>query len=238
MPDDEIIKIHGSKTDSTYFSNTNADLVALIPFNPGRILDLGCASGKLGEDIIKATSPKEYVGIEIVPEIAEVARTRLSKVLIGNAESILPTIDSGSFDWIIMADILEHTVDPWSVMSEVSRIIKPHGMLLMSIPNVRNLGVLFDLVCKGRWDYTPFGIMDQGHLRFFTCSTITELLTKSNFEIQSCQSNSRNRWKRWRGKTIARILSLIIAKPSAYEEFITVQWIMLAQRISNPSEIN
>ncbi len=238
MPDDEIIKIHGSKTDSTYFSNTNADLVALIPSNPGRILDIGCASGKLGEDIIKATAPKEYIGIEIVPEIAEMAHTRLSKVLIGNAESILPKIDTGSFDWVIMADILEHTVDPWSLISEVSRIIKPHGMLLMSIPNVRNLGVLFDLACKGRWDYTPFGIMDQGHLRFFTRSTITELLTKSKFEIRSCQSNSRNRWKRWRGKTIARILSFIIAKPSAYNEFITVQWIILAQKISSPGKIN
>lgn len=238
MTDDKIIKIHGSKTDSTYFSNTNADLVALIPPNPGRILDLGCASGKLGEDIIKATSPKEYIGIEIVPGIAEIARIRLSKVLVGNVESILPKIDTGSFDWIIMADILEHTVDPWSVISEVSRIIKPHGMLLMSIPNVRNLGILFDLACKGRWDYTPFGIMDQGHLRFYTRSTITELLNKSKFEIRSCQSNSRNRWKRWRGKTIARILSLIIAKPSAYEEFITVQWIILAQKISSPGIIN
>jgi 2-polyprenyl-3-methyl-5-hydroxy-6-metoxy-1,4-benzoquinol methylase len=234
MPDNEIIKIHSLKTDSTYFHNTNADLVALIPSNPGRILDIGCASGKLGEDIIKATAPKEYIGIEIVPEIAETARTRLSKVLIGNAESILPTIESESFDWIIMADILEHTVDPWSAISEVSRILKPQGMLLISIPNVRNLGVLFELVCKGRWDYTPFGIMDQGHLRFFTRSTITESLTNSGFKIQSCQSNSRNRWKRWRGKTIARILSLIIAKPSAYEEFITVQWIILAHKVSSP----
>jgi len=233
MPDNEIIKIHRSKTDSSYFFNTNADLIALIPPNPGRILDIGCASGKLGEEIIKAKSPQEYIGIEIVPEIAEIANIRLSKVLIGNAESILPTIDSESFDWVIMADVLEHTINPWSVITDVSRILKPHGTVLISIPNVRNLGVLFDLVYKGRWDYTSYGIMDQGHLRFFTRSTIKELLTKNKFKIKSCNSNSRNRWKKWRGKTIARILSIVIGKPSDYEEFITVQWIILARKINS-----
>ncbi|MDO9547760.1 MAG: class I SAM-dependent methyltransferase, partial [Candidatus Marinimicrobia bacterium] len=132
MAYDPIIKIHADKTDQGYFVNTNSDLVAMIPPNPGRILDVGCASGRLGEDIIKAKSPLEYVGIEIVPGVAEIARARLSRVLIGNAESILPALESESFDWVIMADLLEHTVDPWSVMNEVTRTLKIDGFLLLS----------------------------------------------------------------------------------------------------------
>lgn len=230
MEADPILRIHAEKEDDSYFNLTNADLVALIPEHPGCILDVGCAAGRLGEDIIKAKHPDSYVGIELVPAIAQQARQRLTEVIEGNAEQILPTIDAETFDWVIMADILEHTIDPWRFMLEIRRILRPGGKLLVSIPNVRNLGVIFDLVCRGRWTYQPFGIMDRGHLRFFTRRTIHELLMQNHFEVEYCCSNRRNRWKRWRGKTIARILAFLLFQPSSYEEFITVQWLIVARK--------
>ncbi|MBN8705614.1 MAG: class I SAM-dependent methyltransferase [Bacteroidetes bacterium] len=230
MSSDLIANIHKNKAHDTYFTLTNDDLVALFPNNPGRILDIGCAEGRLGEDIIKLKHPAEYIGIEIVPSIAEIAKTRLDDVLVGQAEEILETIETGSFNWVILADSLEHTIDPWTVIKEVSRILPSGGRLLVSMPNVRNLNIILDLFKNGNWTYTSHGILDQGHLRFFTKSSILNLITSNGFSVQSCRSNPRNRWKKLPGKTISKLLSWFIGKPSAYEEFITVQWIIVAEK--------
>lgn len=231
MSANTIAGMHREKAPDTYFSNTNQNLVDHFPDKPGRILDIGCAEGRLGEAIIAQKHPEHYTGIEVVPDVADSAKTRLHEVLTGEAEHWLPTLPDHSYDWIILADSLEHTIDPWGVMKQVNRLLKPGGQLLVSIPNVRNLGVIQDLMVGGKWTYRPFGIMDQGHLRFFTRSSILKLLIDEGFSIRQCYSNPRNRWKKFFGKFMSRVMSLLILQPGAYEEFITVQWIIIAEKI-------
>jgi len=109
--------------------------------------------------------------------------------------------------------------------------IKRDGHLLISLPNVRNLGVITELLVKGTWNYRDFGIMDKGHLRFFTKKTILGILEEGGFSVKKIYSNPQNRWKKFRGRLISRIISLGIGQPSAYEELITVQWIIMAQKM-------
>ncbi|MBN2615064.1 MAG: class I SAM-dependent methyltransferase [Bacteroidales bacterium] len=227
---DSIEKIHEGKTASEYFTIQNQEIIKLIPKNPGKILDVGCATGALGEHILKTLKPEIYDGIEVVPDIAEKAKKRLSSVFVGQAEHILPEIPDGTYDCIIMADSLEHTVDPWTVLKQVYRVLSKEGKLLISIPNVRNLGVVTELLVKGDWKYRDFGIMDQGHLRFFTKKSLTNMLSQQGFSVYKLYSNPINRWKKFRGRFIARMLSVAIGKPGHYEEFITVQWILGAEK--------
>jgi len=119
-----------------------------------------------------------------------------------------------------MADSLEHTVDPWDILRQVNRILKKDGHVLVSVPNVRNLGVVTDLLVKGTWDYKDMGILDRGHLRFFTKRNILHILRE---------------WKKFRGRFISRCLSLFIGRPSDYEEFITVQWRVVAKKVKEIS---
>lgn len=230
---DSIEKIHHGKKAESYFENINMELLAHLPDNPGDILDVGCATGKLGEDIIQMKKPGSYVGIEVVPSIAEMAKKRLTRVYVGQAEDVLTRLKRDSFDWVIMADSLEHTIDPWTILEEVNRVLKKEGHLLISLPNVRNLGVITELLVKGTWNYRDFGIMDQGHLRFFTKKTILKILEEHGFSVKKIYSNPQNRWKKFRGRFISRIISLGLGQPSAYEEFITVQWIIITQKAKN-----
>ncbi len=229
---DSIVRLHQVKQFDEYFSSSNQAVAEKIPRHPGRILDIGCAEGALAEQVMREKQPEAYEGIEILPHVAEKAKTILNRVYVGSAEQVVPELPSQSYDWIILADSLEHMVDPWEMLRQVTRLLKPGGRLMLSIPNVRNLNVIIDLFLRGRWTYKPWGIMDQGHLRFFTRSSLQDLLTEQNYQIISCTSNPRNRWKRVPGKAAARVLSWLIGRPSAYEEFITVQWIVEAKKNS------
>jgi len=61
--------------------------------------------------------------------------------------------------------------------------VKPGGFVIISVPNVRNWRVLYDLLLKGRWDYTGSGILDVGHLRLFTKKTIFQALNEIGLDI-------------------------------------------------------
>jgi ubiquinone/menaquinone biosynthesis C-methylase UbiE len=100
--------------------------------------------------------------------VAKKAKRKLTDVYIGQADTILPTIGDLTYDWIIMADSFEHLVNPWKTMNEITRILKPSGHLALSITNVRNINIIMDLFFRGRWNYAPAGILDRGHVRFFT----------------------------------------------------------------------
>jgi len=228
-----IEKIHSGKISSEYFKIQNQEIVKQIQLNPGSILDVGCATGALGVHIIENNKPTSYDGIEVVPAIAEEAKKRLTNVYVGQAEKVLSELPSEHYDYVIMADSLEHTVDPWSVLKEVHRVLKKDGRLLVSLPNVRNLEVITDLLVKGNWRYRDFGIMDQGHLRFFTRKSIVEMLSQQGFSVKDIYSNPKNRWKKFRGRFISRMISLAIGKPGAYDELITVQWIISAEKELN-----
>jgi SAM-dependent methyltransferase len=225
----------GEGTPERYFSVVNSEIVRLIPERPGRILDVGCADGSLGEMIRLNKKPDAVVGIEPVEAVAARAKGKLDAVHVGEAGAVLPLIEGSSFDWIILADSLEHMADPWKTVSEIKRILKPAGRLALSVPNVRNLNVILALLVRGQWHYDPSGILDKGHLRFFTRASVQNLLQEQDFKILRCFSNPRTRWKKTKGKIAARMASLLIAKPSAYEEFITFQWIVEAQKKQSPS---
>ena len=229
---DSIEKIHDKKISADYFSFYNKEIVRQLPDNPGPILDVGCATGTLGAQIIKQKGATVYEGIEVVPHIAEEAKKQLTKVHVGQAEDWLSRLPEAHYEWVIMADSLEHTVDPWFVLREVYRVLKADGKVLISLPNVRNLEVITDLLVKGEWKYRDFGIMDQGHLRFFTKRSIVNMLEQQGFKVETLYSDPRNRWKKFRGRFISRMISLALLRPQIFEEFITVNWIIKAEKTS------
>ena len=100
------------------------------------------------------------------------ARKRIDDVYCGDAREIVALIRE-KFDWIIGGDIVEHLDEPWSFLSELRRVAKPGGHLLLSIPNIAHAALIADLL-RGRFDYVYMGLTCVGHLRFFTRRTIED----------------------------------------------------------------
>ena len=89
-----------------------------------------------------------------------------------------------TFDCVVCADVLEHIKEPWGVLSQLFGLLRPGGCIVVSIPNIRNLGILAELAA-GDWVYQDAGILDRTHLRFFTRRSFQRALLGAGFTIRS-----------------------------------------------------
>lgn len=79
------------------------------------------------------------------------------------------------FDVIVMADVIEHLPRPLDVLKSFVPHLERGGSFVVSVPNVAHLVIRVRMLA-GRFDYEPRGIMDEGHLRFFTLKSFRRLL--------------------------------------------------------------
>jgi hypothetical protein len=108
------------------------------------------------------------------PEAAREATQRYDDVFVGPLESFET---SERFKQVVLADVLEHMVDPWSALDHVVKdLLDGGGRVIVSLPNVRHWRVIASLLLRGHWRYVDEGILDRTHLRFFTAAEARLLL--------------------------------------------------------------
>lgn len=154
-----------------------------------RILDVGCGDGELLFRI-KDSFNKLY-GLDIAKNRILRAQKRtkeegLEKKLIFrciDVEKGLPLKDN-FFDVVICIALLEHIFDPFFLVEEMGRILKPGGKLIVLVPNIaylkHRLGLLLGKLPKTSGMEIGW---DGGHLHYFTKKSLVDLLKKYNFKI-------------------------------------------------------
>lgn len=158
-------------------------MVPFIPAGTSTILDVGCSRGRFGATLRQANPAWKLYGIEPDPDAAAEAAPHYERVVCGYFPDDLTGDDT--FDCIVFNDILEHVVDPWGTLERATHRLTPTGRIVASIPNVRHYIVVRNLLLRGRWDYTDWGVLDRTHLRFFTRASIESLFTGADMEIET-----------------------------------------------------
>jgi 2-polyprenyl-3-methyl-5-hydroxy-6-metoxy-1,4-benzoquinol methylase len=156
------------------------DLLERIAPDAKSVLEFGCGEGALGA-ALKQRQKVRVVGIELDHRAAALAKKRLDDVYQGDALEIVSILHE-QFDWIVGGDIVEHLAEPWTFLSDLRRLAKDDGRLLLSIPNLSNASIIADLL-HGRFDYVYMGLTCAGHLRFFTRRSIEEMLSIAGWDI-------------------------------------------------------
>lgn len=170
-----------------YSDSTRTDILPLLDKAYARVLDVGCSTGNTGA-LLKRQGLCEWVtGVEPFPATAAMARNQLDQVIEKPIEAALIELPDHSFDGILCLDVLEHLVDPWQVVDQLSTKLRAGGVLITSIPNVRHIEVLFNLLIRGRFEYTTSGILDQTHLRFFTRQSAADLVQTPQLQLETSQ---------------------------------------------------
>lgn len=134
---------------------------------PGFLLDVGCAHGFL---LNYARSHGWRVkGIDLSTYAVNFARKELQLDVIEGTVSSLKA-HSNSFDVCTAIDVFNHLRNPFSVLEEISRILKPEGLFVLSVINIS--GVL------------PFHWKPPEHLFYFSRRSIKLMLRKVGLEVK------------------------------------------------------
>lgn len=145
------------------------------------VLDVGCGKGFLAEEL--ARNGNRVTGVdalppeEVRPSVERYFQTELDQGIAG----IVPQAGAGTFDRVLLLDVLEHMKDSGRLLTECKAALKSTGLMVVSLPNVANITVRLKLLF-GQFDYQERGIMDKTHLRWFTRRTARKLL-----EVHGCQ---------------------------------------------------
>ncbi|MGQ9846694.1 MAG: class I SAM-dependent methyltransferase [Bacteroidales bacterium] len=142
------------------------------PFGNKRVLDVGCGWGRL-LDYFKILGWETF-GVE--PGISASERARKKGHTIYTGELLNTKFPSNYFSAVIFCHSLEHIHNPMEVLEETHRILAPHGLLVIEVPNFRSADASF-------WGSTWNHLDVPYHLYHWTPQSLKEALLKSGFKI-------------------------------------------------------
>jgi len=100
----------------------------------GRLLDIGCGTGEFLD--VAARSGFAVTGIEPSPTASEIASKRHSII---RGEFLDLDLAGRRFDTVTLWSVLEHVLNPADVLSRISSLTEPGGILALRVPDVRGL---------------------------------------------------------------------------------------------------
>ncbi|MDX1462411.1 MAG: class I SAM-dependent methyltransferase [Marinirhabdus sp.] len=165
-----------------YYENERPEMLKYLPENVATVLDVGCSNEQFGA-AVKRISGAEVWGIEPYEAFGKQAVDKLDNVYVASIENTLEKLPDAYFDVIYFNDVLEHLIDPYSVLETVQKKLTKKGRIISSIPNIRYFRTFFKLLFKGEWDYEDQGILDRTHLRFFTKKSILKMYENAGYEV-------------------------------------------------------
>jgi 2-polyprenyl-3-methyl-5-hydroxy-6-metoxy-1,4-benzoquinol methylase len=147
---------------------------------PRRILDLGCSGGLLASRMRALGHQVTAVDVVELPEV----RGRVDRFVPADLDRGLPEEVKalGPFDVVVAADVLEHLREPPRLLEEIRGVLSKSGGLIASVPNFGHWYARIR-TALGLFDYDQRGVLDRGHLRFFTRRSFTRQLRRAGFSV-------------------------------------------------------
>ena len=166
-------------------------------------IDIGPGTGRW-LTFLKQNNAAYLAAIDISGESLNRCAALCNKTQKADLESDAFDFESDFFDVVLCFEVLEHLTDPENFITEVGRVVKNGGLILMSVPNVVSLGARIRMLLG----ILPLAVTaDSTHVRFYrkkdiqrlfsahglnptfipTSISLNPLKPKSRFRIPSCR---------------------------------------------------
>lgn len=180
-----------ARKNDSYYHVSRPEIACLIDGRPTRILEIGCAAGTFKNNI---KWPCEYHGVE--PFMAAAKEAEDNDIIVHKAtyDEVKDELPNNYFDLVVANDVMEHMSDPSSFLTSIREKLAVGGCFIGSVPNVRYITNLFNLICKRDWQYTHAGVLDSTHLRFFTPKSLRKTLLNHGFSIKRLRPSGPHRF--------------------------------------------
>lgn len=145
---------------------------------PGRLLDVGCWTGSL---LVAARERGwEAEGIEPSAWAVDRARERGCTVVHGTLDDADLT---GSYRAVVACDVIEHLVDPLSMVTQLTDALEPGGVLLLTVPDA---GSRLARVLGPRW----WSVLPM-HLQYFTRASMERVLARGGLQVLGSRTHPK-----------------------------------------------
>jgi SAM-dependent methyltransferase len=153
---------------------TRLEHIAKYTGEPGRLLDLGCATG-LFLEVAKGRGWEIY-GVEFSDFAIPIAQNTLGIEI--HPTLVEARFDTDYFDVVTGWEYIEHLAKPRRELEEIRRILRKDGLLALSTPNMRNLTAMR---CSELWESF---IPPPEHLSYFSPESLGQLLEAVGFGVE------------------------------------------------------
>ncbi|MEI6088680.1 MAG: class I SAM-dependent methyltransferase, partial [Bacteroidota bacterium] len=172
---------------SKYSSNIPSSLIGAIGWfyddisENSTVLDVGCSTGYYGS-YIKINKKCLVYGIEFSDDKKEALKV-LDGVYSFDLDGDWPdSIYQRKYDVVFLGDVIEHLKDPGLLLKKLLKLLKKNGRVYISTPNIAHISIRLELL-GGNFEYESMGILDSTHLKYFTLSSLSNLVNKSGYDV-------------------------------------------------------
>jgi SAM-dependent methyltransferase len=211
--------LNASANASLKYDNLRLDTQHLWPSSIGNVLEIGCGPARLSEVL----DCESYWGVE--PDALAVGSVRASvkpniQILNADYASALSRLPTDFFDLVICHDSIEHLPDHDQFFLTLPQLCRSGARLVLTIPNMRHLLLLVNLVFRKDWPYSEVGLMDRTHLRWFTEKSLRKVLAKYGYEIEAFERMQPTFFTNNPIKiALANAMTLVLGQDSRYVYF-------------------
>ncbi len=147
------------------------------------VLECGCASGYMTKFLKEQLHCSVYI-VEYDQSAFDHAIPYAAEGFCGDLmeDAWYRKLSSRQFDYIILADVLEHLTDPLAVLKRAVSLLKDDGTVLVSVPNIGHNDVVVKLL-GGNWDYTKTGLLDDSHVHFWGMNNLETFFQQAGLRI-------------------------------------------------------
>jgi len=194
------------------------DLINIKELTNKKILDIGCASGYLSQELKQADN--YVVGIDISATNLAKISSAIDKTLVLDIENDAwpESFTKNKFDVIIMAEIIEHLFDQDNLLKKLKQILQSSGFIILTTPNFltwnNRLRMLF-----GKYGDKEI-LYDKSHINLLSYVGLKKKLNQHNFKI--IQENNL-----WYPNYLEKIKNILPANLFVFQSIFKIKMINL-----------
>ena len=175
------------------------NLIANLIEDNSKIIDIGCGDGELLDFLNKSKNAK-IQGLEIDQKKVNKCVAKGLSVIQGDADKDLSLYPEKSFEYVILSQTIQATLEPKKILYELTRIGEK---VIVSIPNFGFWKVRLDLLFKGKMPITRklnSTWFDTDNIHLCTILDFLELCDQLNLTVKQTVTITSKKQKKFSGK--------------------------------------
>jgi ubiquinone/menaquinone biosynthesis C-methylase UbiE len=151
----------------------------LLKHQPKHWLDIGTGNGFLPRVARASLGDVRITGTDFVQNALDAAHDALDTAVLADLDAKGLPCEDNSFDFVTCLEVIEHLIFPEHALSEIARVLKPGGRVVITVPNIQHVEYLFQLL-RGKM---PGPAADARHMSIFTHRYLDKLFRQAGMRM-------------------------------------------------------